>query len=138
MKIQFVRPHTNIPSAPPPVGFISLIAYLRKFENHEYNILDARSLMWGIDKVKSSIKSYNPDIVCLTAFSTEKAQAHEIANAVKEMYPHIPVIIGGPYPASNYQDALENASIDYAVIGEGEVTFLELVRSIEAGISIRK
>lgn len=133
MKILFIRPHSKVPSAPPPVGFLSLIAYLRKFESHEYHILDARSLMWDVDKVKPELKRISPDIVCLTAFSSEKEQAHQIADAVKELNPQTPVIIGGPYPTSNYRDALNNPNIDYAAIGEGETTFLAFVRSIEAG-----
>jgi len=133
MKIAYIRPHSEVPSAAPPMAFLSLTAYLRQFGSHDYHIIDARAALTPPDIIKEEIKKLKPDLLCLTAFSMEKKQAHEVAAAVKEVCPHTPLIIGGPYATSNWEDALKDSAIDYAVIGEGEVTFKKLVQALEAG-----
>ncbi len=62
-----------------------------------------------------------------------KKQAHTLANEVKKIYPHSPIVIGGPYPTSNWEDAIKNPNINYAVVGEGEETLRRLVESLENG-----
>jgi radical SAM superfamily enzyme YgiQ (UPF0313 family) len=42
------------------------------------------------------------------------------------------VVVGGPHPTTEPIEYLASSSIDYVVVGEGEQTFLELVRAIES------
>ncbi|MBC8276750.1 MAG: hypothetical protein H8E46_00840, partial [FCB group bacterium] len=44
MKILFIRPNSDVPSAAPPLGLIYLGAYLKKHGGHEIEIFDARNL----------------------------------------------------------------------------------------------
>lgn len=44
--------------------------------------------------------------------------------------PDVPVVVGGPHPSFMYQEALDNGA-DIVVIGEGELTLLELVNTLE-------
>ena len=51
----------------------------------------------------------------------------------KSLFPDVPVVIGGPYTTSDWGNAIENENIDYAVVGEGEKTFSDLLESLAAG-----
>ena len=59
--------------------------------------------------------------------------AVEIANIAKRINPKVKVIFGGVGATFLYHHLLKNFDcIDYIVIGEGEYTFLELIRSLES------
>ena len=44
----------------------------------------------------------------------------------------IPIVLGGPHPTAMPSEILNEMAADVAVIGEGEETFLELIRTIES------
>ena len=54
------------------------------------------------------------------------SSSHEASRIIKEGNPEIPVVWGGIHPSIMPEECLENRSIDYVVIGEGENTALEL------------
>jgi radical SAM superfamily enzyme YgiQ (UPF0313 family) len=53
-----------------------------------------------------------------------------ISNIVKEINPKCITILGGPHASFFYDHALENAKIDIVVMGEGEITFIELIKKL--------
>src|SRR5712664_3785740 len=55
----------------------------------------------------------------------------EIARAIKEWNPEFPIILGGWHPSLLPKQTLEAPYIDFVVRGQGEETFLELVRHLE-------
>lgn len=133
MKIAFIRPDTYIQSAPAPVGFLSLIAYLRQFGDHDFKIIDGRLHYYSPDQIAGILQKFNPDLICYTAFSMEKMQIHAVAEKVRAALPGIPTVIGGPYATSDHEGVLEDPAFDYAVVGEGEVTFKNFVDALKNG-----
>lgn len=57
--------------------------------------------------------------------------AKDIARISKEINPEIKVVIGGPHPSVMPEHALSDNNVDVAVIGEGEYTVLDLVKSFD-------
>ncbi len=55
------------------------------------------------------------------------------SRAVKQAYPHTPVVWGGWHPSLFPQQCLEEPSVDAVVSGQGEETFAELVERYAAG-----
>jgi radical SAM superfamily enzyme YgiQ (UPF0313 family) len=54
-----------------------------------------------------------------------------VAEKVKDSFPDIPIVIGGIHPTIFAVEILKKYNyIDYVVLGEGEITFLELVKCI--------
>ena len=102
MKIVFIRPHSEAPSAPPPLGVLSLIAYLRSKTDHEYSVIDGRAKVLDTESIKPILENEKPDIVGITSFTMEHAEAHNIAKMSKSLFPDVPVLIGGPYTTSTY------------------------------------
>ena len=134
MKITFIRPHSSVPSAAPPMAFLSLAAYLQnQGGNHEFNIIDGRAKLLDAEKIKPLIKGDKPDIIGITAFSMEKNETHKVAEMAKSLFPEVPVVVGGPYTTADWRMAVSDPNVDYAVVSEGEVSFSELVASLEAG-----
>ena len=69
MRILFLRPNSGIPVAPPPIGLMYLVGYLRHTRPHqdEITVLDARSELSSDEEVVEAIQKAAPDLVGITA-----------------------------------------------------------------------
>ena len=65
-------------------------------------------------------------------FSGWSKTAFEVASIVKKVNKDITVVLFGLHPSSRPEDCLENADVDFVVVGEPENTVLELVEALEA------
>lgn len=83
-----------------------------------------------IENVQQWLKDYEPDFVGIRSLSIGKEAFHITAETVKRWNPECFVAGGGPYPTDDPGDALKNGFVDCAVIGEGEVTFIELLEKL--------
>lgn len=72
-------------------------------------------------------------VSCMTGPQILRALA--VSRRFKRRYPDVPVVWGGIHASLLPEQTLENADIDIIVMGEGESTFLELVRALENGAS---
>lgn len=128
----------------PPLGLAYLAAYLEQ-NKFEVKILDVLAL--GIKtrekkgkgtrvglsarKIKRYIKDYNPDIVGVgTMFTPFAEDAHEIAKLVKSVNQKILVVSGGAHSSIDPKLVLKDNDVDVVIRGEGEVTFLNLVKAM--------
>lgn len=83
------------------------------------------------EEIVAEVLNYNPSVVGLTVFSYSQPRAEEICKMIKAVRPEIITVTGGYHPSMVPASARE--SIDFAVIGEGEVTFTELLKNLETG-----
>jgi anaerobic magnesium-protoporphyrin IX monomethyl ester cyclase len=137
MKILFLRPNSGIPVAPPPIGLMYLVAYLRQYRTgkDEIQVLDGRSDLPSETQVLELMRQFKPDLVGITSFTMEKETAHRYAALAKEYRKNCTTVVGGPYGTSNAKEALQDGNFDFAVRGEGEDTLTTLVASLENGDS---
>jgi radical SAM superfamily enzyme YgiQ (UPF0313 family) len=63
----------------------------------------------------------------------EANNMYDIAKIIKTAFPECRIIAGGPHPTAFIQKTLNDVNIDVVVIGEGEMTFYELVESFDRG-----
>ncbi len=75
-----------------------------------------------------SFKDY--DIVGITSDTKQFPHAMDISRAAKKA--GCTVVIGGVHPSSVHMEVQEIDSVDFVVHGEGELTFYELVRTLES------
>ncbi|MDP8261808.1 MAG: radical SAM protein [Candidatus Ancaeobacter aquaticus] len=74
------------------------------------------------------------DAICLGISSITGYQIFEgrdVAKAVKERYPNLPIIWGGWHPSILPLETIKDETVDIVVKGQGEWTFPELVKCIE-------
>lgn len=114
----------------PPLGLCYLAGAVRK-AGHKVAILDANLLGLSLDKIMEEIKRYAPKVVGLYATTLGINAAEIVAGGVKENFPQIKTIIGGPHISGYGQKALECQSFDYGIIGEGEKSFVDFVNAVE-------
>ena len=112
-----------------PLGLAYLAAILEK-NNFYVNITDCTVGISYENLFKELLKE-NPDVVGITATTPSFESAKFIAAKIKELLPSSVLIIGGAHVTAVPHQAMEEDYFDIGVIGEGEETFLELVKHIQ-------
>ncbi|MBI5061107.1 MAG: radical SAM protein [Candidatus Aenigmarchaeota archaeon] len=126
-----IYPHgTRMPDCfPLSLGYIASV--LR--DEHEVEVLD----IWGKELSESEVlkqlkklKENDYDAVGITAMSTQYNYVKWLANEIKK-YSNAKIVVGGALATHSTKLLLENTKADFAVIGEGEITFLDLLKHVD-------
>lgn len=114
------------------------------------NICDSYICEYSINdnylSVERSIILQNPDIVSFSCYIWNIDIILMICSDLKKMKPDMVIILGGPEVSYDSKEILEkNPYIDYIIRGEGETSFLHLIRCLtdnssipEKGVAYRK
>ena len=78
--------------------------------------------------VYERINDYSPDIVGITAMTATINSALNVAQLVKSFNSEIPVVLGGVHPTLLPEETIKNTNVDIVVRGEGEYTFLDILK----------
>jgi radical SAM superfamily enzyme YgiQ (UPF0313 family) len=138
MKITFLNPpQTNskykfLGVVAPSLGIGYMAAVLEK-NGYDVDVLDASALELTYDEIGEEILKRNPDIVSISALTPTIGVALDSADKIKQVKPDTIVVLGGYHTTFEYESVLEEPSVDVVVRGEGEYTFLDLVRTVENG-----
>ncbi len=138
MNIAIVQTHQQNAAVNPvatPIGIASLAAYLREHSafSHDIRLIDMALDHLTVDQVVERVGRFHPDLIGLGVRTVEAATMHALARKLKKTLPEVPIVAGGPHPTAIPQAVLSDRAIDCAVIGEGEVTFTELVDRVARG-----
>jgi radical SAM superfamily enzyme YgiQ (UPF0313 family) len=115
-------------------GLAYLAGYVKEHSKHEIGIIDAKFERLDFERTIKRIVSFKPDLVGFTAFTNEIKPAAYLAAKLKQLNRELTTVIGGVHlSALPIQTLLEFESFDMGVFGEGEITFLELINSLENG-----
>jgi len=109
-----------------PLGIMLLGTILRD-AGHDITLLDA-SFDHDLSRINQEICIISPDIVAVSCSTDLMPNGEEILAAAKRN--GYITVAGGPHPTIAPLETLRNPDIDFVVLGEGELTFAELVRSI--------
>lgn len=112
-----------------PLGIYYLAAYLRK-SGYEVRVCDAEAEKLTVDDILELVREFCPSVVGISSTTVAFHRALELSRAVKSAFDGVYTVLGGPHVTSNSDHALSFPAFDYGVIGEGEITFLELLNAL--------
>lgn len=132
----------NIGSCLPSLGLAYIAAYLEK-NSFGVRILDCTADNIGPDKLKRIFaRMETPSYIGLTATSPLIKNAFQIAVLARQYFPEAKIILGGVHPSVETEESLGQPAVDAVVRGEGEETFLEVVKGLPfesiKGLSYKK
>lgn len=113
----------------PPLGLASIAAILIR-EHHDVRIIDFDAERLDNEQFALVLKTEKPDVVGITATTPVISNAFSIAQVVKDHTAAF-TVIGGVHATLLPMDCAKCPAVDFVVIGEGDLTFLELVNGIE-------
>jgi radical SAM superfamily enzyme YgiQ (UPF0313 family) len=120
----------------PPLGISYIAAVLRK-KDIDVSIIDMNAENWDIPTTINKLSKLSPQIVGITATTPQINKVYALAKEIKKLDENISVVVGGPHPTSLFLEVINNKSIDFAVVGEGEMTMLELCNAIAQKKSLK-
>jgi radical SAM superfamily enzyme YgiQ (UPF0313 family) len=132
MRVLLINPYYPISETPsPPLGLAYLGAALEQ-AGIQVKILDYVVYPYRRDTLGSVLKSFKPHIAGATAVSMTFDHAGEVLKNVKTIDPHVLTIMGGPHVTFCARQTLETfPELDVVVLGEGEETFVDLIKAVE-------
>jgi len=110
----------------------SLAAFLRHESDFVIRCCDAKFDSKTKTVLIDEIKAFAPDIIGISSFTYEIAEAGSLAESIKRILPESLVIIGGSHVSAIPEETLgEFAGFDIGIIGEGEITLTELCNAVK-------
>jgi anaerobic magnesium-protoporphyrin IX monomethyl ester cyclase len=128
-KVVFFFPSFASSEATAPLGILAVATPLLR-AGYSVTLVDSTITPNYKQRVLNEVK----DALCLAISLVTGPmirETAEIAKAVKAWNPEFPIVLGGWHPSLLPKQTLEAPYIDYVVRGQGEETFLELVRHLE-------
>lgn len=151
MKVLLINPSHRDPNFPlmpdlvfskkgvmPPLGLLYVASYILKHSSHELKVIDMQVNNFDLQKLYDFIKDYKPAMVGIASYSPTFYASYEIAKMIKEIDNKIHVNVGGPHTTIYPEETLLHECIDTLTLGEGEVSFLELLNALENGDDLSK
>ncbi|MBU4258223.1 MAG: B12-binding domain-containing radical SAM protein [Proteobacteria bacterium] len=117
-------------------GLCSISAYAKN-KGYDINLIDLRQLR-GWHHFRWMVNKEKPDIIGLSMMSVDYNPVMKCVEIIKEVNDKITVVVGGPHPTLMTDEVTQNEKIDYIILGEGEISFTELLRDIENGIKSKR
>ena len=108
-----------------PLGVLSVATYLKE-NGHNVIFIDRGIKKYNVKKV---IADFRPDLVGIAMMST-KAIRDSLSMCKIFKKHNIPVVWGGTLTSLMPNLVLSSGLVDFVVIGEGEITMLELVNAL--------
>jgi len=135
----------------PPLGLAYIAAVLLKHD-YEVAILDGvvegfeneedienRMIRFGLslEKIAEKVQRFSPQVVGVSnLFACDNESAHDVCAVAKKINNDIITVIGGAHATALPEEMLKDSNLDFVVLGEGEYTFIELLKKINKGTSL--
>ncbi len=136
MKIGLIYPNKNNKDKSVHLGLGYIVSYVRQIHNDvNFVLLDTRV---STNKEKEIFFNTRFDLIGITLSSLTYHEATGCISSIKQKHPTTKICVGGPYATMVKEEILVNPNIDYAVFGEGEKTFAELLSFLKGEIEISR
>lgn len=116
-----------------PLGHMYLLTHLYKVFGNDVQglLLKSRIDFDNYDELKNKIDKFNPDVIGIRTLTYYKEFFSEVVKKIRQWGYNIPILVGGPYATSSYEEVLKsNEGVDVVLRGEGELVVENLVRCI--------
>lgn len=138
MKILLVQlpvPNNLESNLPLAAGYLTATAQAAGLTDQaKITLLDRHTTdLAGDAALQQAILDHDPDLLGFSLYTWNVNRSLDLAAQVKASRPGLRVLVGGPEVAPDNPTVVAHPAPDFAVFGEGELTFVDLLRSLLAG-----
>ncbi len=131
--VLLVYPKYTYPRKNPPLGLAFLASYIRR-EGYNPIIIDLNVDDYSDKDFSELVRKYNPLVVGFSFMTNQYGECLRLAELVKSSLKSTYIAVGGPHVSALPEEILqESVEVDFSVIGEGEISFLELLNALGSG-----
>lgn len=136
--LEYKKMGKKLPGHLPHLGLCILAAIAEK-NGYKAAIIDSNASQYSPDEVVEKVIEYKPKYIGISSMTHTISSAAAIARAVKEKVKKLKVILGGVHITSATDETFRRFTdcFDVAVIGEGETTFSELLKTLDNGGNLK-
>lgn len=116
----------------PPLGLLYLASYINQNSSlFKAKIIDIGNEKISLSQVIKKIKKIKPYVIGVTSMTPQLQGVIELTVKLKQNFPKIPIFIGGPHISADPDFINRHHKLfDYAITGEGEITFLKSLNQL--------
>lgn len=134
MKIGLIFPNKDRRYKTMHLGLGYLVAYARlHHDDVEFVYLDTRVAK---SAETNAFFSTQFDLIGMTVFSPVYFEVKSLFRRIRKQQPATPICFGGPYVTTIMQEVFAETPADFAVYGEGEITFSALIDHLKGRCKI--
>jgi radical SAM superfamily enzyme YgiQ (UPF0313 family) len=130
MKIALINSSYRRVVSSPPLGLLSIAAALVA-NQHDVKVFDISSD--NIQEKVNEIEQFRPELIGFSVSSFQFQSSKELIRILRDKFRKTFFVGGGVHISAIPEFSLRNLNLDCCVIGEGEITFLELCRALSLG-----
>lgn len=123
-KLKKIRKHS------PPLGILYVATCLRS-KGYRVGIIDTSVEPERI--TAEAIARLNVKVAGITCSTPAVGSALKIAGKIKNYHPDTAVVLGGAHASVCYEELIKKDFVDYVVVGEGELSFENICKSVVKG-----
>ena len=117
----------------PPLGLLYIASLVRE-HGHTPHVLDLTARKWSLAQAVEFVTEIDPGLVGISAKTINIHNAARLAENLKQAGLDCPIVLGGAHITAVPVETLSRFEpFDLGVIGEGELTYLELIRRLQQG-----
>jgi anaerobic magnesium-protoporphyrin IX monomethyl ester cyclase len=118
-----------------PYGLLSLAAHAKR-NGFSVQTVNVSNYPWP--DIETLIRHLHADLFGLSCMTENRRGVAMMAQLIRDMHPGSHVVVGGPHVTALPIETLRHVpAIDTVVIGEGEETFLDIVRCLQENKPVR-
>lgn len=126
--------HTRVfPLVTPPMGVMSLAAYLRRELSVEPMIVNQRLENCPPEEVVRRAVAFGADAVGFSMLTTSSYLLPEVVRLTRQALPKALILAGGPHASSAKEAVMAEAAVDVVVPGEGELATKAVLQAWREG-----
>ena len=107
-----------------PRNLLCLGTYIKN-KGHDVKILD---MALHVITNTFSLQVADADVIGFTVMTAQIKNALYLSRWIKDVYPKKKIVWGGIHPTLFPEQTIEEKSIDYVVVGEGEESLLKIMK----------
>jgi anaerobic magnesium-protoporphyrin IX monomethyl ester cyclase len=115
-----------------PLGIFYLASSLRQ-RGHEVAVIDGEAENLTAADILRRAEQFQPGLIGISSTTVAFHRALEVARELKQHRRDWPIVLGGSHVSSNLEHGMSFAEFDFAVVGEGEKTLVDLADALQRG-----
>jgi len=122
----------------PAMGILYIASYCSDNSDHQIEVIDASLEGLTYRQLAERVRGAQPDLVGITCLTFTLIDSLKTAEMVKSISPEILVVLGGIHVTLFPEESIQPDCVDFAIKGEGEITFTRLLDKLENRKSLRE